>query len=233
MAYAELHCKTNFSFLEGASHPDELVVRAAELGYHALAITDRNSLAGVVRAHVAAKDRRLKLLIGAEVTPDDAAAVVLWVTDRSAYGRLCRLFTRGRMRAPKGECQLHFADIAEHAEGLLAGVLLGRANMLGRRLRGRGLPSRVPDNGSAGASPSPASPSHVPLITPNGVPNNSPTIARCSVIVAMRLPNCITDRRIDGSWRSGSKRRSGAACRWWRRMTFTTTRPPANRCRMC
>ena len=77
MCYAELHAKTNFSFLEGASHPDELVRRAAELGYVALAVTDRNSLAGVVRAHGAAKDVGLKLLIGAEITPDDAPAAVL------------------------------------------------------------------------------------------------------------------------------------------------------------
>src|ERR1700742_3596069 len=70
--YAELHCKTNFSFLEGASHPDELVCRAAELGYKALAITHRNSLAGVVRAHSAAKEVGLKLLIGAEITVVDA-----------------------------------------------------------------------------------------------------------------------------------------------------------------
>ena len=65
--YAELHCKTNFSFLEGASHPDELALRAAELGLTALAITDRNTLAGVVRAHGAAKDLGLKLIIGAEI----------------------------------------------------------------------------------------------------------------------------------------------------------------------
>ena len=72
MHYAELHAKTNFSFLEGASHPDELVARAAELGYAALAITDRNSLAGVVRAHAAAKQVGLKLLFGAEITQDAA-----------------------------------------------------------------------------------------------------------------------------------------------------------------
>src|SRR5438067_2283152 len=76
--YAELHCHTNFSFLEGASHADELVARAAELGYTALAITDRNSLAGVVRAHEAAKkiEPPLKLLIGARVTPVDASPVL-------------------------------------------------------------------------------------------------------------------------------------------------------------
>src|SRR3954466_680949 len=91
LRYAELHCKTNFSFLEGASHADELVVRAAELGYSALAITDRNTLAGVVRAHGAAKDLGLKLLIGAELTLVDAPNVVVWATDRASYGRLSRL----------------------------------------------------------------------------------------------------------------------------------------------
>ncbi|MGB6045032.1 MAG: error-prone DNA polymerase, partial [Pirellulales bacterium] len=120
--YSELHCKSNFSFLEGASHPEELVRRAAELGYAALAITDRNSLAGVVRAHGAAKDVGLKLLIGAEIHPVDAPPVVLLATDRAAYGRLARLITRGRRNAPKGECHLTFDDIAEHSEGLLAAI---------------------------------------------------------------------------------------------------------------
>ena len=68
--YFELHCKTNFSFLEGASHPDELVAEAARLGYAGMAVTDRNSLAGAVRAHVAAREAGLKLVIGAEITLD-------------------------------------------------------------------------------------------------------------------------------------------------------------------
>ncbi len=123
MIYAELHAKTNFSFLEGASHPEELVRRAGELGYAALAITDRNSLAGVVRAHGVAKEVGLKLLIGAEIMPDDAPPVVLLATDRAAYGRLARLITRGRRRAEKGECRLSFDDVAEHAAGLIAGVV--------------------------------------------------------------------------------------------------------------
>jgi error-prone DNA polymerase len=131
--YAELHCKTNFSFLEGASHPDELVCRAAELGYRALAITDRNSLAGIVRAHGAAKDEGLKLIVAAEITPDDAPPVVLWATDRASYARLSRLITLGRRRAPKGECQLRFDDVAEYSEGLLAGV-----RGAGREERGEG-----------------------------------------------------------------------------------------------
>ena len=127
--YAELHAKTNFSFLEGASHADELVGQAAALGYRALAITDRHSLAGVVRAHVAAKELGLKLLIGAEVWPTDAGGVVLVATDRGSYGRLARLLTIGRRRAPKGECRMTFDDLAEHAAGLLACVLEeGRAS---------------------------------------------------------------------------------------------------------
>src|SRR5579872_3313608 len=124
VAYAELHCRTNFSFLEGAAHPDELVQTAANLGYRALAITDRNSLAGVARAHAAAKSVGLKLLIGAAVTLLDAPPAVLLATDRAAYGRLCRLLTRGRRNAPKGDCRLTFDDLAEHAEGLLACVLM-------------------------------------------------------------------------------------------------------------
>lgn len=124
VSYAELHCRTNYSFLEGASHPDELVERAALLGLSALAITDRNSLTGVVRAHVAAKATGLKLVIGAEITPTDAGPVLLWAIDRAGYGRLSRLITVGRRNAPKGECQLTFRDVSAHAEGLLAGVLL-------------------------------------------------------------------------------------------------------------
>jgi error-prone DNA polymerase len=125
--YVELHCKTNFSFLEGASHPDELVSLAASLGYAGMAVTDRNSLAGAVRAHVAAKEAGLKLVVGAEITLDDAGPVLLWATNRHGYGRLCQLLTRGRRQAPKGECRLAFADVAEHASDLLVGVLLPHA----------------------------------------------------------------------------------------------------------
>ena len=129
LRYAELHCRTNYTFLEGASHPDELVTRAAALGLSALAITDRNSLAGVVRAHVAAKEAKLKLLIGAEITPVDAPPVVLWSMNRAGYANLCRLITHGRRNAPKGECRLMLADVAERAEGLLAGVVLNQIHL--------------------------------------------------------------------------------------------------------
>ena len=84
MRYAELHCKTNFSFLRGASHPDELVSRASELGYAGLAVTDLTSLAGVVRAWGAAKDLDFKLLVGTEIAPRAAPPMVLWATNRAA-----------------------------------------------------------------------------------------------------------------------------------------------------
>ena len=121
--YAELHCLTNYSFLQAASHPDELVQRAVDLNYAALAITDRHSLAGVVRAHAAAKPLGFKLLIGTEVAPQDGLPLVLLATNRAGYGRLSRLLTVGKHRAPKGECHLTFADIAAYSDDLLACVL--------------------------------------------------------------------------------------------------------------
>lgn len=133
MTYVELHCQSNFSFLRAASHPDELVTRAAELGYGGLAITDRDSLAGIVRAHGRAKELGLKYIIGAEVHPRDCPAMVLWPTDRTAYGRLCRLLSRGRLRAAKGECELTFDDVAEHSDGILAGLIPNATDDTGDR----------------------------------------------------------------------------------------------------
>ena len=121
--YAELLCRSNFSFLRGASHPEELARRAAELGYTALAITDRNTLAGVVRMHCAAKAEGLKLIIGAEITPVDAPPIALYATDRASYGRLARIITQGRLRERKGSCAVTLADIAEHAAGLIGVVV--------------------------------------------------------------------------------------------------------------
>jgi error-prone DNA polymerase len=118
--YAELHCRTNYSFLEGASHPDELVNRAAELGYAGLAVADRNTLAGVVRAYEAARETNLKLLIGAEVIATNCSPLILLATDRDAYARLSTLLTVGRRNAPKGDCYLNLRDIEDHSEGLLA-----------------------------------------------------------------------------------------------------------------
>ena len=122
-AYAELDVKTNFSFLRGASHPDELVYRAAELGYRAIAVTDFNSLAGVVRAHEAAKEAGIALLIGSRLTFSDAPDLLVWAPDRLAYARLCRLLTLGKRRAEKGECALELEDFLAESAGLLAAVV--------------------------------------------------------------------------------------------------------------
>jgi error-prone DNA polymerase len=109
--YAELHCLSNFTFLRGASHPYELVEQADALGYSALAITDECSVAGTVRAHMAAKNRRLKLIIGAEFRLACGLKFVALASDRHGYGRLCRLITRGRRAAPKGQYVLTRADL--------------------------------------------------------------------------------------------------------------------------
>ena len=118
-AYAELHCLSNFTFLRGASHPQELVARAAELGYTALALTDECSLCGVVRAHVAAKERGLQLIIGAEFRLACGLRLVALATDRHGYGRLCRLITVGRRAAAKGGYHLTREDLAATLEHCL------------------------------------------------------------------------------------------------------------------
>ena len=109
--YAELHALSNFTFLRGASHPAELIERADELGYRALALTDECSLAGSVRAHVAARDRACRLILGAELALADGQRLVLLATDRRGYGQLCRLLTQGRRAAPKGSYLLTRADL--------------------------------------------------------------------------------------------------------------------------
>ena len=139
-AYAELHALSNFTFLRGASHPEELIERADELGYRALALTDECSLAGAVRAHVAARDRGCRLLLGAELALADGPRLVLLATDRAGYGGLCRLLTRGRRAAPKGSYHLRRADLeAEPLDGCLALWLPGPtpAAADGEWLRGR------------------------------------------------------------------------------------------------
>ncbi|MGE0830624.1 MAG: PHP domain-containing protein, partial [Hyphomonadaceae bacterium] len=116
--FAELCATTNFSFLRGASHPEELAFRAQTLGLVGLGVADRNSLAGVVRAHSAAKKAKLRLAIGARlVFRDGTPDILVYPQDRPAYTRLTRLLTLGNNEAPKGECWLNFADFLAHAEG--------------------------------------------------------------------------------------------------------------------
>src|SRR5687768_15196564 len=118
--YAELFCLSNFSFLEGASHSEELVERAAALGYSALALTDECSLAGVVRAHTAAKERELKLIIGTEISVEKEKLVLL-ATDRHSYGAISSLITAGRRGAKKGSYSLSRSALqACSGKGVLA-----------------------------------------------------------------------------------------------------------------
>ncbi len=128
--YAELCVTSNFSFLRGASHPEELVERAAELGLAAIGIADRNSFAGVVHAHVIAKTRGLRMLTGVRLVTADGFEVVAYPMDREAYGCLCKLQTRGNRRAKKGECHLTLEDIVEFAEGQLFIALTPRPNAI-------------------------------------------------------------------------------------------------------
>ncbi|MEQ9095178.1 MAG: error-prone DNA polymerase [Phycisphaerales bacterium] len=121
--YAELAVTSNYTFLTGASHPEEFVDRAADLGHAAAAIADTNTLAGVVRAHVAAKERGIPLAVGSRLVMGDGLAMLAFATDRPAYSRLSRLLTLGKRRAPKGECHLELHDLLEHQAGLLAVVV--------------------------------------------------------------------------------------------------------------
>jgi len=121
--YAELQVTSNFTFLRGASHPDELVVAAAALGHAAVAITDRNSFAGIVRAHHAAKTIGIRLVIGVRLDLADGASLLAYPEDRAAYGRLTRLLTLGKRRAAKGECRLDYADVVAHGEGQIVVAL--------------------------------------------------------------------------------------------------------------
>ena len=118
--YAELHCLTSYSFLRGASSPEELVHRASELGYRALAITDECSVAGIVRAHMAAKELGLKLVIGTEITLADGLKLALLATTIRGYETMCELITTGRRAAGKGEYRLTRDDIPVSPEGLIA-----------------------------------------------------------------------------------------------------------------
>ena len=116
---AELQVTSNYSFLRGASHIEELFAQAEALGLTALGITDRNSLAGIVRAHQCAKDTGVRLVVGCRLDLTDGTSVLVYPTDRPAYARLCRLLTVGKGRAGKGACQLDWLDLVTHGEGLL------------------------------------------------------------------------------------------------------------------
>ncbi len=124
--YAELQVTTNYSFLRGASHVEELFLQAKLFGLSALAVTDRNSLAGIVRAHQRAEEVGVRHVVGCRLDLTEApetTSLLVYPTNRAAYSRLCRLLTLGKSRAGKGKCDLAWSDLAAHGEGLLAVLL--------------------------------------------------------------------------------------------------------------
>ncbi len=126
--YAELQVTTHFSFLRGASSCEELFATAALMGIEALGIVDRNSLAGIVRAHEAAKTTGIRLVVGCRLDLSDGVSVLAYPTDQPAYSRLCRLLSIGKRRAGKGKCDLAWSDLAAHGEGLIAILVPGIAD---------------------------------------------------------------------------------------------------------
>ena len=126
--YTPLWCKSNYSFLEGASHPEELVGASHRLGITALALTDRNGVYGIVRAHVKARALGIKLIVGSQITLEDESEIVLLAQNQKGYARLCRLISKARLRSPKGECRVTWLEVCEQAEGLIA--LWGGTNSL-------------------------------------------------------------------------------------------------------
>lgn len=116
--YTELQITTNFSFLRGGSHPEELVERALELGYTAIAITDRNTLAGIVRAYTATKGKNIRLIPACRLDLIDGPSLLAYPTNKEAYARLSALLTEGNRRAEKGECHLYKADVYRYAQGI-------------------------------------------------------------------------------------------------------------------
>jgi len=118
MSYSELQVTSNFSFLRGASHPEELVEQAAKWGYTAIALTDRNSFAGLVRAHVAAKKQGIRFIPACRLDLMDGPSLLAYPTDREAYGRLSTLLTTGNLRAEKGLCHLYKTDVYTYSQGI-------------------------------------------------------------------------------------------------------------------
>ena len=118
--YVPLWCKSNFSFLEGASHPEELVETCTELGIKAMALTDRDGVYGVVEAHVKTRELGIHLIIGSEITIEDSSSLILLAMNRSGYSNLCNLITIGRRRSEKGKSVVSWQEICEHADNLIA-----------------------------------------------------------------------------------------------------------------
>src|SRR5580704_6024611 len=114
MEYTELQVTTNFSFLDGASHPEEFVEQAALYKYRSIAVTDKNSFAGIVRAHTIAKAKDIRLIPAACIELKNGFKVLAYPTNKYAYTKLSAMLTIGNLRTEKGKCELYQADVFEH-----------------------------------------------------------------------------------------------------------------------
>ena len=121
--YVELQATSNYSFLRGASHVEELLLQAKEMGFDVLAIADYDTLAGIARAHARAEEVGIRLIVGCRLTLRDGLPLLVYPTDRAAYGRLCRLLTLGKSRTGKGGCDVAWSDLMAHGDGLLVVML--------------------------------------------------------------------------------------------------------------
>ena len=224
-AYAELAVTTNFSFLRGGSHPEELVAGAARLGLAGIAVADRNTLAGVVRAHSAAKAADFPYAVGCRlVFRDGTPDILAWPTDRAAYGRLCRLLTLGNRRAEKGECHLDLADLLEWGKGLILGVMPGRS--------GFSSPDAALDGGRTGLEPRAA---RSPVLR-SGQPARRDARPARRHLPRHRPPDGqppLRTRRPSPPRSPRSPRPPVPACRSWPPTTCSITPPSAARCRTC
>jgi len=211
-SYAELQVTTNFTFLRGASHPEEMAAEAAALGLAAVAVTDRTTLAGVVRAHGAAKDAGIQLIVGTRLDLTDAPSLLCLPTDRAAYGRLSRLLTLGKRRAPKGACDIALADVHDHADGQIfialapdsvtvdidpafAAHLRGLAQRLGRErlyLAANHL-YRGDDEKRIAALARLAQATGIPLVATNDVHAHGPARRRLQDVLACIREHCTID----------------------------------------
>jgi len=162
-AYAPLWCKSNYSFLEGASHPEELVEACRYLGVPSLALTDRNGVYGIVRAHVRARELDVHLVVGSQVSLRDGSEILLLVQDRDGYAHLCRLLTAGHLRGAKGNCRVSWEEVCRHSPGLIALWIAAPGRDAGA--------SSAPDLSASastleGASPAPGFSASAPILEP-------------------------------------------------------------------
>ena len=150
-SYAPLWCKSNYAFLEGASHPEELVEACRRLGIRSLALTDRNGVYGIVRAHVRARELDVHLIVGSQVSLQDGSEVLLLVQNREGYARLCRLLTAGHLRASKGNCRVSWREVCRYSPGLIA-LWIGRAGPVESSIAGASGSTALGGNGASASN---------------------------------------------------------------------------------